>query len=95
LTVAYDVGATPGLLKDPQAVELAHRLDDLGQHQMAEHVVPGCRVLQSQHPVSVLQGVQQVPYPGRSDRQRPAARGLHAQPELQLPGRDPLLRRGL
>jgi hypothetical protein len=42
----------------------------------------------------VLQGVQQVFHPGGSDRQRPAARGFQAQAELQLPGRDPLLRRG-
>ena len=62
---------------------------------MAEHLVPARRVLQPEHPVSVLQGVQQVPHPRGSDRQRPAARGLQAQAELQLPGRDPLLRRGL
>jgi hypothetical protein len=97
LTVAYDddAAAPPGLLKDPQAVELAGRLDDPGQHQLPEHLVPARRVFQPQHPVSVLQGVQQVPHPGGGDRQRPATRGLKSQGEFHLPGRDPLLRCGL
>ena len=30
----------PGFLQDPQAVQLADRLDDPGQHQMAEHLIP-------------------------------------------------------
>lgn len=38
----------------------------------------------------MFQGVQQVPHPRGRDRQRPAARGLRPQIELQLPGRDPL-----
>ena len=86
----------PGLLQHPQAVELAGRLDDPGQHQVPEHLVPAGRVLQAQHPVAALQGVHQVAHPRRRDRQRPGRpRAVQAQAELQLAGRDPLLRRGL
>jgi hypothetical protein len=61
-----------------------------------EHLVPASGILQPQHPVSALQGVQQVPHPGGRDRQR-TGRARTAQPEaeLQLPGCHPLLRRGL
>jgi hypothetical protein len=35
----------PGLLQDPDAVQLADGLDDPGQHQMAEHLIPASRTL--------------------------------------------------
>ena len=85
----------PGLLKDPQAVELARRLNDPGQYKVPEHLVPARGVLQAQNPVAMIEGIQQVAHPGGGDRQRPAARRLQAQVEFQLSGRDPLLCRGL
>ena len=86
----------PGLLQHPQRVQLAGRLDDPGQHQAPEHVVPAGRILQAQHPVCPLEGICQVAHPRRRDRQRPGWPGaVQSQAELQLPGRDPLLRRGL
>jgi hypothetical protein len=88
-------GRYPGLVENPQAVELADGLDDPGQHQLPEHLVPVGRVLQPQRPVRPLHGIHQVAHPRGGDRQRPAARGLQAQVELLLPGRDPLLRRRL
>jgi hypothetical protein len=90
--------ADPGLVQDPQAVELAGRLDDPGQHQLPEHLIPGRGLLQAQHPVGVLQGIRQVPHPRGRDRQRPAASpgcGVQAQVKLALPGRHPLHRRSL
>ncbi len=88
-------GGYPGLVEDPQAVELADGLDDPRQHQLPEGSVPADRLLQPQHPVCPLQGIHQVAHLRGGDRQRPAARGLQAQAELLLPGRDPLLRRRL
>jgi hypothetical protein len=85
----------PGLVKNPQAVELADRLDDPSQHQLPEHLVPAGRLLEPQRPVRPLQGLHQVAHPRGGNRQRPAARGLQAQVKLLQPGRDPLLRRGL
>ena len=39
------------LLQHPQAVELAGRLDDPGQHQAANNLVPAGRVLEAEGPV--------------------------------------------
>ena len=84
-----------GLIKDPQAIELAGRLDDPGRHQVPEHLVPARRVIEPENPVCLLEGIHQVAHLRGGDRQRPAARRLQAQVELGLPGRDPLLRRCL
>ena len=67
-------GGHPGLVQDPQAVEFAGRLDDPRQHQMPEHRVAACGVLQPQRPVRAFQGAEQVPHPAGGDRQRPAFR---------------------
>lgn len=64
----------PRLLKNPQGVQLARRLDDPGQHQVPEDLVPARRVFEPQHPVGALQGVNQVAHPQGSDRQRPGRR---------------------
>jgi uncharacterized membrane protein len=77
----------PRFLKNPQAVELADRLDDPRQHQLPEHRVPARRLLEPQHPVRVLQRIQQVSHPRGRDRQRAAASGLKAKVKLQLPDR--------
>jgi hypothetical protein len=49
------------LLQHPQEVQLADRLDDPREHQLAEHLVPlpAARV-RTQHPVSMLQRVHQA-----------------------------------
>ncbi len=83
------------LLQDPQAVQLADRLDDPRQHQVPENLVPARRVLEPQHSVRVLQSIQQVPHPRGRDRQRPAARGLKSQVKLQLARGQPLPGSGL
>ena len=80
-------------LQHPRAVQLADRLDDPGQHQLAEHLVPARGPVEAQHPPGVLQRVQQAAHPRRGDRQRPARRaGVQAQVQLALPGRQPLPR---
>ena len=56
---------------------------------------PRRRVFESQHPVHVLQRVQQVPHPRGRDRQRAAARGLKTQAKLQLASGQPLPGSGL
>jgi hypothetical protein len=86
----------PGLLQHPQRVQLAGRFNDPGQHQVPEHIVPAGRVIEAQHLVGALEGVHQVAHPRRRNRQRSRRPGtVQAQAELQLPGRDPLLRCGL
>ncbi len=86
------------LLQDPDAVQLAHGLDDPGQHQVPEHLVPAGRVLEPEHPVRMLEGVEQAAHPLGGDRQqRPAALPgrLQAQVKLPLPGGHLLTSRGL
>jgi hypothetical protein len=85
----------PCLFQDPQAVQLADRLDDPGQHQVPEDLVRARGVLEPQHVVSVLQCVQQVPHPRGRDRQRAAARRLKPETELQLACGQPLPGSGL
>ena len=75
----------PGLLNDPQAVQLARRLNDPGQHQMAEHLVPARGVLEPQHPVSVLQGVQQVSPPEEVIGSGPPRAGSRPRPSSGCP----------
>ena len=84
------------LVQDPQAVLLACRLDDPGQHQLPEDLVPAGGVIEAQDPVSPLDRVDQVTHTRGGDRQRPA-RGRAVQPEvkLRLPGRHPLTGRRL
>ena len=50
-----------GFLQHPRAVELADRLDDPGQHQLEEHLVPARRLVEPQHPVAVLQASSRQP----------------------------------
>ena len=40
LSVAYDAGTSPASPREPQPVQLAGRLDDPREHQLAEHLVP-------------------------------------------------------
>jgi hypothetical protein len=50
--------------------------DDPGQHQVEEDLVPARGVLQAQDPVGPLDGIDQVAYPGRSDRRGLPGAGL-------------------
>jgi len=52
-----------GLLQHPQGVELAGGLDDPGQHQLAEHLVPARRAAEAQHLISPAQRIMQVTHP--------------------------------
>jgi hypothetical protein len=82
-----------GSLQHPQRVQLAGRLDDPRRDQLEEHLIPARGRIQAQHPPGTLQRVQQAPPPRRRDRQRPARRrGVQAQVQLTLPGRQPLPR---
>jgi len=87
----------PGLLQHPQRVQLADRLDDPREHQLAEHLVPACGPSEAQHVIGAAQGVQQVPHPRGRDRQQaaPAATEARAEIEDALPGRQALPRDGL
>jgi hypothetical protein len=69
-----------GLAQHAQTVQLAGRLDDARQHQLAEHLVPAQGLLEPEHPVGMDQGIHQMPHPRRRDRQRatPPARGMAA-----------------
>ena len=78
-----------GFLQHPRAVQLADRLDDPRQHQLAEHLVPARGPVEAQHPVGVLQRVQQAAHPRRGDRQRPARRRRHPGPGPARPARPP------
>ena len=53
LTVAYDAARNTGLAQHAQTVQLAGRLDDAGQHQLAEHLVPAHGLLEPEHPVGM------------------------------------------
>jgi hypothetical protein len=70
-----------GLDQHAQTVQLAGRLDDAGQHQLAGHLVPAHGLLEPGHPVGMDQGTRQMPHPRRRDRQRatPPARGTDLQ----------------
>jgi hypothetical protein len=89
------MGTWAGSRCRPCSCALADQLNYPGRHQVPEHVVPVRGGSEPQHPACALQGIQQVPHPGGRDRQRSAARRLQAQAGLQLPGRDPPLRRSL
>jgi len=86
-----------GLFQHAGAVQLAGRLDDPRQHQVAEHLVPARRLLQPQNGIAAGQGIPQMPHPRGRDRLRAPGVSirLQAQIELALPGRQPLPRRGL
>jgi hypothetical protein len=88
----------PGFLQHPQAVQLAGRLDDPCQHQLAEHLIARGGPAEAEHVIAAAQGIQQVLHPRGRDRQRPArAPPAEAGPEVQLalPGRQALPRDGL
>jgi hypothetical protein len=53
----------PGLLQHLQGIELAGRLDDPGQHQLAERLVPARRAAKAQHLISPTQHIMQVTHP--------------------------------
>ena len=69
-----------GLAQHAQTVQLAGRLDDTGQHQLAEHLVPAHGLLEPEHPAGMDQGTRQMSHPRRRDRQRATrpARGMAA-----------------
>ncbi len=86
--------ADPDLFEDPQAVELAGRLDDPGQHQIPEHHVTLSGLLEAERRVRPAQGVPQVAHLRRGDLQRPV-RGstrVHTKIELALALRQALSR---
>ena len=62
-----------------------------------EHLIAAGGAVEPQHPVGMLQRIEQAVHPGGGDRQRPARalRRLQAQVKLTLPGRQPLPRRSL
>jgi hypothetical protein len=69
-----------GLAQYAQIVQLAGRLDDAGQHQLAGHLVPAHGLLEPDHPVGMDQRIRQMPHPRRRDRQRatPPSTGMAA-----------------
>jgi hypothetical protein len=69
LTVAHDTAGTPAS-PTTQTVQLAGRLDDAGQHQLTEHLVPTHSLLEPEHLVGRDQGIHQMPHPRRRGRQR-------------------------
>jgi hypothetical protein len=56
---AWSAVRDPSLLQHPHRVQLVGRLDDPGQHQLAEHLV-AVRRSQAQRPVPAVEGVQRV-----------------------------------
>jgi hypothetical protein len=78
------------LLQHPQAVELAGRLDDTGQHELPEHFVPACSLPEPKHLVGVHESAPELTHPRRSDQQRSTRTllgglgSLQAQVELVL-----------
>jgi hypothetical protein len=65
--------------------------------QVAEHLVPACRLFQPQDGIAAGQGIPQVSHPRRRDRQRPApAAGVGLQAQTSSPsvyaGTPPTLR---
>jgi hypothetical protein len=84
------------LLKHPQAVLLAGRLDDPRHDQLPEHVITTGGLLETERLVGPAQRVPQTPHPRGHDLQR-ATNGSLGQPEVELalPGRQPLPRRRL
>ena len=64
----------PGFPQHPQAVQLADRLDDPRRHQLAEHLIAARGRSKPEHPIGMLQRVQQAAHPRGDDRQRPARR---------------------
>jgi hypothetical protein len=94
LTVAYVARRNTGLAQHAQTVQLAGRLDDAGQHQLTEHLVPAHGLLEPEHPVGMDQDIHQMPHPRPRDWQRAAppasrhgGREVQAQIELGLAGR--------
>jgi hypothetical protein len=81
----------------PQAVHLARRLDNPGQHQGPEHLVPIGGRIEPQHLVRAGQRIPQVPHPRRRDRKRATtvSTGIQAQIELALTRDQALSRRSL
>jgi hypothetical protein len=72
LSVAYDAGAAPASSSTRQRVQLADRLDDPRQHQLAEHLVSARGAPEPQHVIAAAQGIQRVAHPRGHNRQRPA-----------------------
>ena len=69
----------------PQA---RNRLDDPGQHQIAEHLITASRPAEVQHVIGTRQSIEQAAHSRRGDRQRPASRtGIQTQVKLTLTGR--------
>ena len=95
--MAYDAGATPGFLQRPQRVQLAGRLDDPREHQVAEDLVPAGGPPEPQHVIAAGQGIQQVTHLRGRDRQRPAfaTAETRAKAKDALPGGQALPRDGL
>ena len=62
------------LAEHPQAVGLAGRLDDPGQHQVPEHRVPAGGLVEPEQLIRPAQPVPQMPHPRGHDRQRPRNR---------------------
>jgi hypothetical protein len=95
----HPAAGDPSLFQRPQAVQLAGRLDDPRQRQLAEHLAPARRSVEPQLVVTMRQGGPRAPHPPRRDRQRAVTRAppgglgaLKAQAELFLPGGQPLPR---
>jgi hypothetical protein len=66
-----------GFLQHPQAIELAGGLDDPGQHQMAEHLVPRRRRPRIPAPVDVLDIARPAPRRTHDLHRHRTLSGLH------------------
>jgi hypothetical protein len=71
VTVRQDSRDTD-FLQHLQAIQLADRLDNPGQHQLGAHLVAVRGIGEPEHPIGVLQGIQQAAHPRGGNRQRPA-----------------------
>jgi hypothetical protein len=84
--------------KHPGAVDLAGGLDDPRQHQLPEHLITAGGLLEPEHPIGMVERVDEGRHPRTSDRQRSASR-IAPLPQVQvqhsLPSRKPLPRNGL
>ena len=73
-----------GLGEYPQRVGFAGRLDDPGQHQILEHLVPTGGPVQAERLIGPAQPVPQVSCPRTDDFQSTAGHFGHSETEVQL-----------
>jgi hypothetical protein len=79
------------LLQHPDRLQLAGRLDDPGQHQSLEHLIPFASQVEPQHLVGRAERFPQPLGPGRQDRQLGRTWLTVSEIETELASMQPLL----